>query len=103
MESLRLDVRYAWRALRKSPKFAAAAILTLAIGIGANTAIFSLLNSVLPRPLRSAESYQPVHLSTYAATREDDGMTFPGSSTSSFEHIPYATVGVDPMVALRYE
>src|SRR4051812_29963584 len=62
MDTLIQDLRVALRQLRKSPTFTAVAIITLAIGIGATTAIFSLADAVLLRPLQFANQSRLVEI-----------------------------------------
>ena len=63
LEDLGADVRYCLRAFRRTPVFALTAVLSLALGIGANSAIFTALDAVLWRPLPVAAPEQLVHVS----------------------------------------
>src|SRR5436190_7375656 len=62
MQTFMADVRYAVRTLQRTPSFALAVVAVLALGIGANTAIFSILNAVLLRPLPFPEPDRIVRL-----------------------------------------
>jgi predicted permease len=75
MESILQDVRYGVRSLAKSPGFAAMAILTLAIGIGANSSIFSVIEAVVLRPMPYADPGRLVLLAD-SADPEDGGFLY---------------------------
>ena len=62
MSALLQDLRYAWRSLGHRPGFAAVAILTLALGIGLNAAVFSVVDAALVRSVPYAEPARLVHL-----------------------------------------
>ena len=79
LEQVLQDLRFGLRMLRKSPGFATVAVLTLALGIGANTAIFSLVTAVLLRPLPYRDSGRLVQVKErdIARGRDFDWVSFP--------------------------
>jgi predicted permease len=76
-DRFRRELRHAWRSLRRSPGFAAAAILTLALGVGANTAIFSVVHAVLLKPLPYAQPEQIHSVEVIVPERTGDFPSLP--------------------------
>ena len=90
LDTLTRDVRHGLRMLRHNPTFTSVALLTLAIGIGANTAVFSVVNSVLLKPLDYPKSDQLVALHQLAPGAVGLGNLSDGLSLSPSMYFTYA-------------
>ena len=104
LEILLLDLRYTFRTLRRDRVFTSVAVLILAFGIGANIAVFSVVNTILLRPLPFKDPQRLVRILSKRATGGESGMTYSADametlqrSNRSFEEVTgyYAFSGPD--------
>ena len=95
LEHLAQDARYGWRALRRSPAFTAVAVLSLALGIGANTMIFGIAYSMLFEPLPLPTPERLVVLTRVAGTSTDQ--SFSALEVAALK----ATPGIGDITAVR--
>jgi predicted permease len=100
MDTLLQDLRYAVRTFLRSPGFAAVAVLTLALGIGLNTAIFSVVNGVLLRPLPYRDADALVRLHHVHPEKAAEGGPF---SPQDFEDLKAGASGFESLAAYQHE
>jgi macrolide transport system ATP-binding/permease protein len=105
LESLLQDVRYGFRQLRKAPAFTLTAVLTLALGIGANSAVFTLVNAVLLRSLPVVDPKALVRLGDWADCCENSGPNRDGNysmfSTDTYEQMKRNTPEFEELAAMQ--
>jgi len=105
LESLLQDVWYGLRQLRKSPGFTLAAVLTLTLGIGANAAIFTLVNAVLLRDLPVVNPKSLVRLGNWADCCQNSGPKQDGNysmfSTDTYEQLKRNTPEFEELAAMQ--
>lgn len=98
MQSLLQDLRYGWRLMRRSPGFTGAAVVTLALGIGANSAIFSLLNVLSLKPL----AYHDPHRVAFVLGQDaEQGMRF-NVTAADYVDIQQRSQALESVAAYTY-
>jgi putative ABC transport system permease protein len=96
METLLQDLKHSFRSYRQSPGFTLTALATLALGIGANTAVFSVVNAILLKPIPFPD---PDRIVVFMSTAP--GGTFPACSPAKFQHYREQTSVTDDASAFR--
>ena len=92
LEELAQDVRYGIRGLRKQPAFTIAAVLTLALGTGANLAVFNLVDALLLRPLPVPEAGQLIKLTRWMDSHASDHFSYPQILLLAERHDVFASL-----------
>lgn len=88
IDDLRRDVRQAWRTLARAPRFASVAVLTMALGIGANTAVFSVVHALLLQPLPFPDADRLVRMVRPSQITETERVELEAHA-SSLTHVSY--------------
>src|SRR5260370_21406141 len=91
MSAFLLDLRYAGRVLRRTPGFAAIVVAVLALGIGVNSAVFSVVNAVLLRPLPYHDPDRLYRLDELDPKGQPTGVSPPTRRSSASEFTPWRT------------